>query len=91
MIKVGDKAKGFEFAEQEHRHKLLAMTTSMYWLVGAEGTITEINRENDSFMIEFGDSASHHPKVVKYRWWYPLGKYLEMRREERLKELGIYD
>ena len=89
MIKVGDKAKGFEFTEQEHGQSLLAMTTSMYYLVGTEGTIAEINHENDSFMIEFRDCTAHHPKVVNYRWWYPISKYLEIQREERLNELGI--
>lgn len=40
--------------------------------------IAEIN--GDIFRIEFDDGTA---------WWYPIGKCLEIRREERLKELGL--
>ena len=73
MIKVGDKAKGFEFSEGAER-----MTESMYRYIGREGTIAEINR--DIFRIQFENGTT---------WWYPIGKYLEIQREERLNELGI--
>ena len=73
MIKVGDRAKGFEFAEGAER-----MTESMYRYIGLEGTIVEIN--SDIFRIEFDDDRT---------WWYPISQYLEIQREERLNELGI--
>ena len=89
MIKVGDRAKGFEFAEGEER-----MTESMYRYIGLEGTIVEIS--NDVFRIEF-DNVVRSPKYLKSNskcfpkisWWYPISKYLEIQREERLNELGI--
>ena len=72
-MKIGDKAKGFKFDEGFER-----MTESMYRYIGVEGTIMEINR--DIFKIEFDTYNS---------WWYPIGEYLVLLREEKLKELGI--
>jgi len=90
MIKVGDKAKGFEFAEGAER-----MTESMYRYIGLEGTIVEIS--NNIFRIEFDDVRSpkypksniKNPCFPKISWWYPIKEYLEIQREERLSELGI--
>ena len=41
---IGDRVKGFEFAEQR-RALFVAMTTPMYNLIGVDGTIVEIDDE----------------------------------------------
>ena len=81
MIKVGDRVKGFEFAEQR-RSLFVAMTTPMYNLIGVDGTIVEIDHDNGSFKIEFGNKTA---------WWYPINEYLVLQREQRLNEIGILD
>jgi len=79
MIKVGDKAKGFEFAEGVYEI-FLRRTKYTNRYIGVEGTIAEIY--GCIFRIEFGKDCS---------CWYPIQEYLAILREERLKELGIYD
>ena len=43
-MKIGDRVKGFEFAEQR-RALFVAMTTPMYNLIGVDGPIVEIDDE----------------------------------------------
>ena len=101
MIKVGDRVKGFEFAEQR-RALFVAMTTHMYNLIGVDGTIVEIDHDNGSFKIEFGNKNDYndtggsvgHPEYYKRdngtsAWWYPINEYLVIQRGDKLKELGI--
>lgn len=81
-MKIGDKAKGFEFTDQM-RSKFIAMTSSMYNLIGVEGTIVEINYDQGGFLICFGFDYNGQA------WWYPIDEYMKIQREERLNELGI--
>lgn len=84
-MKIGDRVKGFEFAEQR-RAKFISMTTHMYNLIGVDGTIVEIDHDNGSFKIEFGNKNADNGTSA---WWYPIDEYLMIQREQRLKELGI--
>lgn len=84
-MKIGDRVKGFEFTEQR-RAKFISMTTHMYNLIGVDGTIVEIDHDNGSFKIEFGNKKADNGTSA---WWYPIDEYLMIQREQRLKELGI--
>ena len=77
MIKVGDKAKGFEFDEGVYEI-FLRRTEYTNRYIGVEGTIVEIY--GCIFRIEF------HKDIT---CWYPIDQHLAMQREERLNELGI--
>lgn len=88
-IKIGQKAKGFRFASASG----VLYAEEMEKMAGKTGTITAIYE--DRFTITFDDDlcrnpyASPHGQGFIARWTYPIKEYLEMRREERLKELGI--
>jgi hypothetical protein len=84
-MKIGDRVKGFEFAEQR-RALFVAMTTPMYNLIGVDGTIVEIDHDNGTFKIEFGNKNVDNGTSA---WWYPINEYLVILREDKLKELGI--
>ena len=84
-MKIGDRVKGFEFAEQR-RTKFISMTTHMYNLIGVDGTIVEIDHDNGTFKIEFGNKNVDNGTSA---WWYPINEYLVILREDKLKELGI--
>lgn len=92
MIKVGDKAKGFEFDEGVYEIGIknavslpncaneifLRCTEYTNRYIGVEGTIAEIY--GCIFRIEFDKDCA---------CWYPISKYLALQREEKLNELGI--
>ena len=67
-MNIGDRVKGFEFAEQR-RALFVAMTTPMYNLIGVDGTIVEIDHDNGSFKIEFGNKNVDNGTSA---WWYPI-------------------
>ena len=77
MIKVGEKAKGFEFEEGLYEI-FLRRTEYTNRYIGVEGTIVEIY--GCIFRIEFDKDCA---------CWYPISKYLALQREEKLNELGI--
>ena len=89
-MKIGDRVKGFEFGEQR-RAKFVSMTTHMYNLIGVDGTIVEIDHDNGTFKIEFGNKNDYYYNRDNgtSAWWYPIDEYLMIQREQRLKELGI--
>lgn len=80
MIKLGDRAKGFEVAEGVYGVYEIFLRRTEYTNrhIGVEGTIVEIY--GDIFRIEFDKD---------FTCWYPIQEYLAILREERLKELGI--
>ena len=80
MIKAGDKAKGFKFPEFRNSASL-SYNKQMDRFVGAEGFVCDVG--SDTFDILYDDKCT--------RWTYPVQEYLAILREERLKELGIYD
>ena len=84
-MKIGDRVKGFEFGEQR-RALFVSMTTHMYNLIGVDGTIVEIDHDNGTFKIEFGNKNVDNGTSA---WWYPIDEYMKIQREERLKGLGI--
>ena len=77
MIKVGDKAKGFEFDEGVYEI-FLRRTEYTNRYIGVEGTIVEIY--GCIFRIEFDKDRT---------CWYPIDQHLAIQREEKLKEIGI--
>ena len=87
-IKIGQKAKGFRFDNSSG----VLYAEEMEKMAGKTGTITAIYE--DRFTITFDDDLCRNPYTrnscpLEIRWTYPIGKYLEIQREEKLKELGI--
>ena len=76
MIKIGDSAKGF--MKIGDMAKGFRHDNAMDRYVGVWGTVEAI--ANDWFSIRFDDGKCYG---------YPLMEYLQIQREERLKELGI--
>lgn len=79
MIKSGDKVKGFKFSSY-HNSANLHYTIFMDILVGEEGIV--VGDVTESFSILYNDN-------IKSMWSYPTKEYIQMKRDERLKELGI--
>lgn len=77
-MKKGDKAIGFRFESF-----YLSYDPEMESFCGVEGTVAFVEQDYDKFMIEFIIEGA------SWRWWYPLSEYIEKRREEKLRELGI--
>lgn len=84
-MKIGDKAKGFRFESY-----LVNYSYDMDPYVGVEGEIFKIME--DRFTIIFKEDSLE--RILRdgsqYHFWtYPLAEYIQIQREERLKELGL--
>lgn len=76
MIKLGDKAKGFEFPSFRNSASL-KYNKQMDRYVGVEGVVIIVDADKFSILYK-------HDHCL-----YPVQEYLAIQREERLKELGI--
>lgn len=89
MVKAGDKAKGFKFGNQiggaSYQWSRRAYHPDMDLYVGAEGEVAFV--EEETFVIKFKNIRN---LSGEYDFWhYPIAEYLEIKRSERLSELGI--
>jgi len=93
MIKVGDKVKGFRFSstvdytEGPAGWKIsgkLKYDERMTPYIGVEGEVIRV--DENIFVIRF-DINTNNIGVIS--WRYPIAEYLELQREEKLKELGL--
>lgn len=78
MIKLGDKAKGFNFFTFKNSANL-CYNKQMERFVGTEGVVCDVG--SDTFDILYDDKVT--------RWTYPIQEYLAIQRAERLREIGI--
>ena len=76
MIKKGDRFIGFCFDNENTAD--ITWVTSMTDYIGVEGIIIVVRR--DRIKVEFETNVGY---------WYPYVEFLQILREEKLKEIGI--
>ena len=100
MIKKGDRIKGFRF--ENNNSALVRWDDAMSKYVGVEGTVHKIAEGPYGvgwrFEVRFprewdGDYSNEANKSWSNSVgaMYPLAECLQLIREERLKEIGIYE
>lgn len=96
MVKVGDKVRGFKFGKKigdgSETTFAIGKATGLNYnpimdlYVGVEGVVEYVYEE--TFDVKF---KNLRPVESDWdRWTYPIADYLEITRNERLSELGIY-
>lgn len=98
MVKVGDKVRGFKFGEKvgdgsENTFSIGKATGLNYHpimdlYVGVEGEVKEVYEE--TFDVKFKNLRPVGLASDLDVWTYPIADYLEITRNEKLNELGIY-
>ena len=100
MIKKGSKVKGFRFDDLNSAH--VDWSESKARFIGVEGTVKKIaegpHGVGPRFEVRFPREWDRDYSNQANTSWsntigviYPLAEYLQHIREERLKELGIYE